>query len=191
MVDGGDAQPLVAAADGTDGASAGSDVVLMIEPAETSGTPSAPSTATAAASAAFASPAAPAAVSTAMPPPPVLVPRDYTQGEQCRFATAFPVALTGKVNPDDFQATLATVNQHFAEAERLGYENTLESVLGCATCFLSYAFLTTHYERCMQRLMRFIEAENVRVYMPAGFVMRNPLRNGLQYLELSRRQEDA
>jgi len=113
-----------------------------------------------------------------------MIPRDYTLGEQCQFSMAYPADLHNKVQQADFEQTIKEVNRIFGEAERLGMENFTESLVGCLSCFTSYMCITTHYETCMQKLKVFLEAENERVYERAGLQLRNPLRNGLQYVPL-------
>ena len=126
----------------------------------------------------------------------VFVARDYSQGiEPVCFARAIPRELEGRVTEHEFLTLIDTVNEHFKEAERVGWNTVLESLAGCLSCyavFLCYkskwaaragvaipdVSLAGTYKRAMERLETFLRVQNATVFLPAGVRVRNPLFNG-------------
>ena len=99
------------------------------------------------------------------------------------FSDHFLAALP-QVSSDTFESVIRDVNEILREAEDLGSANTLESVLGFATCFVSYAFITTHYEKCLVRVRARISRANDELFRPSGLYMKDPSLNGMLHIEL-------
>ena len=125
-----------------------------------------------------------------------------------------------QVERSQFVYTIERINEIFVDAESVNRANVLESVAGYLSCYLSYAFIRTHYEKvgrgarwrvarrpplgtdtgtakrgdraraapamhggqCMDVMGAFLDQQNREVYRPAGFEIKNPLRNGLQHV---------
>jgi len=48
---------------------------------------------------------------------------------------------------DLFVTTIDRINEIFADAEGLNRANAVESLLGYFSCYLTYAFMESHYEK--------------------------------------------
>lgn len=75
------------------------------------------------------------------------------------------------------------VNALFADAERVGWHTALEDVLGCLSCFTLSLCYDTTYKKAMRRLEALVHSHNATVFLPRGVRVRNPLFNGLLYIE--------
>ncbi|ELR17147.1 HDCKB03P, putative [Acanthamoeba castellanii str. Neff] len=120
----------------------------------------------------------------------VIVERDYSLGTIPRFESHFPQQLQGRVSHEEFEHTLSTINGFFFDSENLTAAQCLESLFGCLTFYTYYLCCDAKYTKNMKRLSAFLESENNRVYKPAGFLVLNPLSNGLLYILDFRRVAD-
>ena len=51
-----------------------------------------------------------------------------------------------------FEQTIAAINSHFVDAEKIGASTYVEGCLGCLTAYLIYMCMTTHYSKVTCRL---------------------------------------
>uniref|UniRef100_A0A803TVE4 Golgin subfamily A member 7 n=1 Tax=Anolis carolinensis TaxID=28377 RepID=A0A803TVE4_ANOCA len=85
------------------------------------------------------------------PQPPVaskvFVQRDYSSGTKCQFQTKFPPELENRLDRQQFEETVRTLNNLYAEAEKLGSQSYLEGCLACLTAYTIFLCMETHYEK--------------------------------------------
>ncbi|XP_017775019.1 PREDICTED: golgin subfamily A member 7 [Nicrophorus vespilloides] len=115
----------------------------------------------------------------------VFIQRDYSEGTVVKFQTRFPQELEGRINREDFEHTINTLNGHFAEAEKASCSTYCEGCLACITAYLIYVCKETHYEKCLRKVSKFIAEENERIYHPKGLIVTDPSLRGLRVLEIS------
>ncbi|KAG9488754.1 hypothetical protein GDO78_004989 [Eleutherodactylus coqui] len=77
----------------------------------------------------------------------VFIQRDYTNGTLCQFQTKFPSELETRVDRQQFEETVRTLNNLYAEAEKLGGQSYLEGCLACLTAYTIFLCMETHYEK--------------------------------------------
>ncbi|KAF4108257.1 hypothetical protein G5714_011016 [Onychostoma macrolepis] len=77
----------------------------------------------------------------------VFVQRDYTSGTICKFQTKFPAELESRIDKQQFEETVQTLNNLYAEAEKLGGRSYLEGCLACLTAYTIFLCMETHYEK--------------------------------------------
>uniref|UniRef100_A0A8C4Z8N5 Golgin subfamily A member 7 n=1 Tax=Gadus morhua TaxID=8049 RepID=A0A8C4Z8N5_GADMO len=77
----------------------------------------------------------------------VFIQRDYTNGTVCQFQTKFPSELETRIDKTQFEETVRTLNNLYAEAEKLGGQSYLEGCLACLTAYTVFLCMETHYEK--------------------------------------------
>uniref|UniRef100_A0A7M4F634 Golgin A7 family member B n=1 Tax=Crocodylus porosus TaxID=8502 RepID=A0A7M4F634_CROPO len=77
----------------------------------------------------------------------VFVQRDYSDGTMCQFQTKFPPELDSRIERQLFEETVKTLNNYYAEAEKIGGSSYLEGCLACATAYFIFLCMETHYEK--------------------------------------------
>uniref|UniRef100_A0A673L604 Golgin subfamily A member 7 n=1 Tax=Sinocyclocheilus rhinocerous TaxID=307959 RepID=A0A673L604_9TELE len=92
----------------------------------------------------------------------VFVQRDYTSGTICKFQTKFPAELESRIDKQQFEETIQTLNNLYAEAEKLGGRSYLEGCLACLTAYTIFLCMETHYEKVI------IPFENCPEYRSIG-----------------------
>lgn len=55
-----------------------------------------------------------------------------------------------------------------------------ETLLGCLTCYASYALTKSSYSKKLDELQEFLDRENKEIYHRVGFHLRNPMERGLR-----------
>lgn len=121
----------------------------------------------------------------------VYVQRDYSQGLAVKFQTRLPAELEGKLESSLLEATIARLNQFYAEGEKVGARSAAETLFGCFTCYLSHLCTTLQYDRALERIAEFLRQENESVYLPRGLFLTDPIQRGLRVLEISLLSEPA
>uniref|UniRef100_A0A3P9DPK7 Golgin subfamily A member 7 n=1 Tax=Maylandia zebra TaxID=106582 RepID=A0A3P9DPK7_9CICH len=109
----------------------------------------------------------------------VFIQRDYSSGTICKFQTKFPSELESRVcteltsmpwlfphcfkfmflklllwfqiDKQQFEETIQTLNNLYAEAEKLGGKSYLEGCLACLTAYTIFLCMETHYEKVKQK----------------------------------------
>nr|XP_033805611.1 golgin subfamily A member 7 isoform X2 [Geotrypetes seraphini] len=82
----------------------------------------------------------------------VFIQRDYTNGTLCQFQTKFPPELENRIDRQQFEETVRTLNNLYAEAEKLGGQSYLEGCLACLTAYTIFLCMETHYEKNQGKL---------------------------------------
>ncbi|XP_031731700.1 golgin subfamily A member 7-like isoform X3 [Anarrhichthys ocellatus] len=77
----------------------------------------------------------------------VFIQRDYTNGTVCHFQTKFPSELESRIDKQQFEETVRTLNNLYAEAEKLGSQSYIEGCLACLTAYIIFLCMETHYEK--------------------------------------------
>lgn len=124
------------------------------------------------------------------PPRKFFLQRDYTNGTAVRFSDEFPTELRGRVSESDFKATMDHINEIFDEAEALSCRTYAEGCLACVTGYLIHCCCKTHYEKCVEKVARYIDEQNRNVFEPKGIVLGDPMDRGLRCIEVNIYPED-
>ncbi|KAA0703860.1 Golgin subfamily A member 7 [Triplophysa tibetana] len=115
----------------------------------------------------------------------VFVQRDYTSGTICRFQTKFPAEMEGRIDKQQFEETMQTLNNLFAEAEKLGGRSYLEGCLACLTAYTIFLCMETHYEKVLKKIAKYIQEQNEKIYAPLGLLLTDPIERGLRVVSFS------
>ncbi|KAI8146557.1 Golgin subfamily A member 7/ERF4 family-domain-containing protein [Fennellomyces sp. T-0311] len=124
-------------------------------------------------------------ISRRVPDKSIRVDRDYSRGDGItRFSTDYPPLLAGRITPEQFQHTIDGINQLLEDAERVSWNAVFDNVMECITIYTWPILFSTHYQRCIRRLLDFIQHENEILYHQHGVSISNPVR--CAYLFVSR-----
>ncbi|XP_056323101.1 golgin subfamily A member 7 [Danio aesculapii] len=115
----------------------------------------------------------------------VFVQRDYTCGTICKFQTKFPAELESRIDKVQFEETIQTLNNLYAEAEKLGGRSYLEGCLACLTAYTIFLCMETHYEKVLKKIAKFIQEQNEKIYAPLGLLLTDPIERGLRVVEIT------
>ncbi|CAM0138447.1 hypothetical protein VKS41_007060 [Umbelopsis sp. WA50703] len=114
----------------------------------------------------------------------IRVERDYAKGDGItKFSLDYPSELEGRITESQLRHTVTTINDILYNAERLS-NNVFDNVMEIVTIYLWPVVFSTNYQRCIKRLLQFIEDENANVYNKQGLTIANPVRNAFLFLEL-------
>ncbi|XP_068616820.1 golgin subfamily A member 7-like [Brachionichthys hirsutus] len=115
----------------------------------------------------------------------VFLQRDYTNGTVCRFQTKFPPELETRIDKQRFEETVQTLNNLYAEAEKLGSQSYAEGCLACLTAYAVFLCVETHYEKVLKKIAKYIQEQNDKVYAPRGLLLTDPVERGLRVIEVT------
>ncbi|CAI5783241.1 Hypothetical predicted protein [Podarcis lilfordi] len=115
----------------------------------------------------------------------VFVQRDYSSGTKCQFQTKFPPELENRVDRQQFEETVRTLNNLYAEAEKLGSQSYLEGCLACLTAYTIFLCMETHYEKVLKKIAKYIQEQNEKIYAPQGILLTDPIERGLRVVSFS------
>ncbi|XP_077325836.1 golgin subfamily A member 7 [Lithobates pipiens] len=115
----------------------------------------------------------------------VFIQRDYTNGTLCQFQTKFPSELETRIDRQQFEETVRTLNNLYAEAEKLGGQSYLEGCLACLTAYTIFLCMETHYEKVLKKIAKFIQEQNEKIYAPQGLLLTDPIERGLRVIEIT------
>ncbi|KAK0131973.1 Golgin subfamily A member 7 [Merluccius polli] len=110
----------------------------------------------------------------------VFIQRDYTNGTVCQFQTKFPSELETRIDKQQFEETVRTLNNLYAEAEKLGGQSYLEGCLACLTAYTVFLCMETHYEKVLKKIAKYIQEQNDKIYAPRGLLLTDPIERGLR-----------
>ena len=85
----------------------------------------------------------------------VFIQRDYSSGTRCQFQTKFPAELENRIDRQQFEETVRTLNNLYAEAEKLGGQSYLEGCLACLTAYTIFLCMETHYEKVLKKVSKY------------------------------------
>ncbi|XP_049572545.1 golgin subfamily A member 7 isoform X1 [Syngnathus scovelli] len=129
----------------------------------------------------------------------VFIQRDYTNGTVCQFQTKFPSELETrpqlfapqwdcgavKMDKQQFEETVRTLNNLYAEAEKLGSHSYIEGCLACLTAYTVFLCMETHYEKVLKKIAKYVQEQNDKVYAPRGLLLTDPIERGLRVIEVT------
>ncbi|XP_060106725.1 golgin subfamily A member 7 [Heteronotia binoei] len=115
----------------------------------------------------------------------VFVQRDYSSGTRCQFQTKFPPELENRIDRQQFEETVRTLNNLYAEAEKLGSQSYLEGCLACLTAYTIFLCIETHYEKVLKKIAKYIQEQNEKIYAPQGLLLTDPIERGLRVIEIT------
>ncbi|XP_034725777.1 golgin subfamily A member 7-like [Etheostoma cragini] len=115
----------------------------------------------------------------------VFIQRDYSSGTISKFQTKFPSELESRLDKQQFEETIQTLNNLYAEAEKLGAESYLEGCLACLTAYIIFLCMETHYEKVLKKIARYIKDQNEKIYAPRGLLLTDPIERGLRVVEIT------
>ncbi|KAG7222168.1 hypothetical protein INR49_016740, partial [Caranx melampygus] len=110
----------------------------------------------------------------------VFIQRDYTNGTVCQFQTKFPSELETRIDKQQFEETVRTLNNLYAEAEKLGSQSYIEGCLACLTAYTIFLCMETHYEKVLKKIAKYIHEQNDKIYAPRGLLLTDPIERGLR-----------
>ncbi|XP_041529913.1 golgin subfamily A member 7 isoform X2 [Microtus oregoni] len=114
----------------------------------------------------------------------VFIQRDYSSGTRCQFQTKFPAELENRIDRQQFEETVRTLNNLYAEAEKLGGQSYLEGCLACLTAYTIFLCMETHYEKVLKKVSKYIQEQNEKIYAPQGLLLTDPIERGLRVFRL-------
>ncbi|XP_042071595.1 golgin subfamily A member 7 [Haplochromis burtoni] len=115
----------------------------------------------------------------------VFIQRDYSSGTICKFQTKFPSELESRIDEQQFEETIQTLNNLYAEAEKLGGKSYLEGCLASLTAYTIFLCMETHYEKVLKKIARYIKDQNEKIYAPRGLLLTDPIERGLRVVEIT------
>ncbi|XP_061672321.1 golgin subfamily A member 7 [Syngnathoides biaculeatus] len=115
----------------------------------------------------------------------VFIQRDYTNGTVCQFQTKFPSELETRVDKQQFEETVRTLNNLYAEAEKLGSHSYIEGCLACLTAYTVFLCMETHYEKVLKKIAKYVQEQNDKIYIPRGLLLTDPIERGLRVIEVT------
>ncbi|KAF7218018.1 golgin A7 family, member Ba [Nothobranchius furzeri] len=115
----------------------------------------------------------------------VFIQRDYSEGTTCKFQTKFPSELESRIERTLFEDTVKTLNNFYAEAEKIGGQSYLEGCLACVTAYLIFLCMETRYEKVLKKIAKYIQEQNEKIYAPRGLLITDPIERGMRVIEIS------
>uniref|UniRef100_A0A665V0B2 Golgin subfamily A member 7 n=1 Tax=Echeneis naucrates TaxID=173247 RepID=A0A665V0B2_ECHNA len=111
----------------------------------------------------------------------VVIQRDYTNGTVCQFQIKFPFELETRVRFQQFEETVRTLNNLFAEVEKLGGQLYVEGYLARLTAYTVVLLcIETHYEKVFKKIRKYIQEQNDKIYAPQSLLLTDPIERGLR-----------
>eukprot|EP00064_Thunnus_orientalis_P009369 superscaffoldBa00001184_g9393 len=83
-----------------------------------------------------------------------------------------------------FEDTVKTLNNYYAEAEKIGGQSYLEGCLACATAYLIFLCMETRYEKVLKKIAKYIQEQNEKIYAPRGLLITDPIERGMRVVSL-------
>ncbi|CDQ61309.1 unnamed protein product [Oncorhynchus mykiss] len=90
-----------------------------------------------------------------------------------------------EIDKQQFEETVRTLNNLYAEAEKLGGSSYLEGCLACLTAYTIFLCMETHYEKVLKKIAKFIQEQNDKIYAPRGLLLTDPIERGLRVVEVT------
>ncbi|KFR01211.1 Golgin subfamily A member 7, partial [Nipponia nippon] len=101
------------------------------------------------------------------------------------FQSKFPAERENRIDRQQFEETVRTLNNLYAEAEKLGGQSYLEGCLACLTAYTIFLCMETHYEKVLKKIAKFIQEQNEKIYAPQGLLLTDPIERGLRVIEIT------
>jgi len=112
------------------------------------------------------------------------IQRDYSEGTAVKFQERLPDELNGKIPAEMFSKVIRSINEIFADAEKLGARTYMEGCFGCLTAYIIFLCLESNYDKCLKRLHLYLENVNSSTLNPMGLHMISPMERGLRVIEV-------
>uniref|UniRef100_A0A096MQM7 Golgin subfamily A member 7 n=2 Tax=Euarchontoglires TaxID=314146 RepID=A0A096MQM7_PAPAN len=96
-----------------------------------------------------------------------------------------PGHLSHQIDRQQFEETVRTLNNLYAEAEKLGGQSYLEGCLACLTAYTIFLCMETHYEKVLKKVSKYIQEQNEKIYAPQGLLLTDPIERGLRVIEIT------
>lgn len=96
-----------------------------------------------------------------------------------------PAELENRIDRQQFEETVRTLNNLYAEAEKLGGQSYLEGCLACLTAYTIFLCMETHYEKVLKKVSKYIQEQNEKIYAPQGLLLTDPIERGLRVIEIT------
>uniref|UniRef100_F7FQR1 Golgin subfamily A member 7 n=1 Tax=Macaca mulatta TaxID=9544 RepID=F7FQR1_MACMU len=93
--------------------------------------------------------------------------------------------LRQDIDRQQFEETVRTLNNLYAEAEKLGGQSYLEGCLACLTAYTIFLCMETHYEKVLKKVSKYIQEQNEKIYAPQGLLLTDPIERGLRVIEIT------
>ncbi|XP_064210017.1 golgin subfamily A member 7 isoform X1 [Anguilla rostrata] len=90
-----------------------------------------------------------------------------------------------EIDKQQFEETVRTLNNLYAEAEKLGGQSYLEGCLACLTAYTIFLCMETHYEKVLKKIGKYIQEQNDKIYAPRGLLLTDPIERGLRVVEIT------
>ncbi|TKC51642.1 hypothetical protein EI555_017630 [Monodon monoceros] len=97
----------------------------------------------------------------------------------------FPAELENRIDRQQFEETVRTLNNLYAEAEKLGGQCYLEGCLACLTVYTIFLRMETHYQKVLKKVSKYIQEQNEKIYAPQGLLLIDPVERGLRVIEIT------
>ncbi|CEL58223.1 Golgin subfamily A member 7 OS=Gallus gallus GN=GOLGA7 PE=2 SV=1 [Rhizoctonia solani AG-1 IB] len=111
------------------------------------------------------------------------IERDYSGGELCQFHPTFPLELEGRITPVQHQESMNSINEVLISAHSL-FPSFVYNSVAILTLYLSTLFVSSHYDKEMQRLRLLMDQLNREVYNPQGLNILWPQNTAFLFLEI-------
>nr|CAB3250223.1 golgin subfamily A member 7 [Phallusia mammillata] len=115
----------------------------------------------------------------------IFIQRDFSNGLNVRFQTKFPPELDNKIEREVFENTIVTLNQMYADAERVNAAAYCEGCMACLSGYLLLLCMDTQYQKVLKKISRYIDEQNQSIYSPNGVIITDPFCNGLRSIEFA------
>uniref|UniRef100_A0A4W4E3L4 Golgin subfamily A member 7/ERF4 domain-containing protein n=1 Tax=Electrophorus electricus TaxID=8005 RepID=A0A4W4E3L4_ELEEL len=112
----------------------------------------------------------------------VFIQRDYRDGTVCKFQTKFPEELDNRIERALFEDTIKTLNNYYAEAEKISGQSYLEGCLACASAYIIFLCMETRYEKVLRKISMYIQEQNEKIYAPRGLLITDPVERGMRVI---------
>lgn len=111
----------------------------------------------------------------------VRVERDYSGGEIVQFSSTYPLEFEGRISPTQFLESINAINEILISAYSL-WHSMFDNFVEIFSLQLSRLFLSTHYEREMNRLRRHMDDLNHQFFNPVGLNLLWPRKVGFLFV---------
>ncbi|KAG7334083.1 hypothetical protein KOW79_002490 [Hemibagrus wyckioides] len=115
----------------------------------------------------------------------VFIQRDYSEGTICKFHTKLPAELSSRIERTLFEDTVKTLNNYYAEAEKISGQSYLEGCLACVSAYIIFLCMETRYEKVLKKISMYIQEQNENIYAPRGLLITDPIERGMRVIEIS------
>ncbi|KAK3554262.1 hypothetical protein QTP70_020122 [Hemibagrus guttatus] len=115
----------------------------------------------------------------------VFIQRDYSEGTVCKFHTKLPAELSSRIERTLFEDTVKTLNNYYAEAEKISGQSYLEGCLACVSAYIVFLCMETRYEKTLKKISMYIQEQNENIYAPRGLLITDPIERGMRVVSFT------